>query len=84
MCIDCRSVASILAGPVGASEGVVESFRHGVSALALELGWALRVRERLIPESAKVEVVRGVWRMVNLAFERVESVGKLFDVSGKR
>jgi len=52
-----------------------------MSALALELWWALGIRKRLITQCSEIEVMRLGRRMVNLAFERIKPVRKLFDVS---
>lgn len=81
MCVYRSTITAILCGPVGPAECLVEPVCHGVSALTLELRWALSIGKRLITQRSEIEVMRLGRRMVNLAFERIKPVRKLFDVS---
>lgn len=57
MCVYRSAIPAVLNSPVGSAESVVESIRHRVSSLALELRGALGVGERLVTQGPKIEVV---------------------------
>jgi hypothetical protein len=77
------TVATIMGRPVWPAKCLLEALGHGVSALTLELRWALSVGVGLIAQGSKIEVLRGIGWMVNLTLERIESISQFFDVSGK-
>jgi hypothetical protein len=76
------AITAILTGPAGPAEHLLELIRHGMSTLASELRRTLGSSEILITHTTKIKVGGRAWWVLNLAFERVESISQLLDISG--
>lgn len=72
---------ALLTGPACAIVGVLKTLRHGVGTFAGELGRSLSVKKIMVAEPS--EFISGCWGVgvLNLVFERVEAISKLFDIA---
>jgi hypothetical protein len=65
------TIAAVMGQPVWPAKCLLESLCHGMSALTLELRWALSVGVGLLAQGSEIEVLCRVGWMVDLALERV-------------
>lgn len=75
------AITTILTRPARPAECILEIVCHGMGALSTELRGALVVGKIRIVHTSKVEVGRRARGMMDLTFERIQTVGQLFYIA---
>lgn len=74
---------AVLPGPAGAAVDVCEVLRHGMGALAGKLGRGLCIGQGGVGDRPEVVTSAGGVLVLHLVFQRVQTVSKLFYISGQ-